>query len=68
MLQKTEEIAKARQNVSELLMSQVSEVMKQQKRIKEQNFKRVRAFIGSSNLGMADRGWFQDWFIQSWDG
>ena len=41
LLQKTEEIAKARQNVSEMLLSQISEDMRQQRRIKEQSFKRV---------------------------
>ena len=41
LLQKTEEVAKARQNVSEMLLSQISEEMRQQKRIKEQSFKRV---------------------------
>lgn len=41
LLQKTEEIAKARQTVSEMLLSQVSEDMRQQRRIKEQSFKRV---------------------------
>ena len=41
LLQKTEEMAKARHNVSEMLFSQISEEMRQQKRIKEQSFKRV---------------------------
>ena len=41
LLQKTEEAASARMNVSEMLLSQVSEEMRQQKRIKEQSFKRV---------------------------
>ena len=41
LLQKTEQVAKARQNVSEMLLSQISEDMRQQRRIKEQSFKRV---------------------------
>ena len=41
LLQKTEEAARARMNVSEMLLSQVAEEMRQQKRIKEQSFKRV---------------------------
>ena len=49
LLQKTEEAAKARMNVSEMLLSQVSEEMRQQKRIKEQSFKRV------SGCGEGDR-------------
>ena len=43
LLQTTEEVAKARLNVSEMLLSQVSEEMRQQRRIKEQSFKRVSA-------------------------
>ena len=41
LLQKTEEAARARMNVAEMLLSQVSEEMRQEKRIKEQSFKRV---------------------------
>jgi hypothetical protein len=41
LLQKTEQMAKARQNVSEMLLSQISEDMRQQRRIKEQSFKRL---------------------------
>ena len=43
LLQKTEDVAKARLTVSEMLLSQVSEEMRQQRRIKEQSFKRVSA-------------------------
>ena len=45
LLQKTEEMAKARQNVSEMLLSQISEDMRQQRRIKEQAFKRVSVCV-----------------------
>ena len=48
LLQKTEEAARARMNVSEMLLSQVSEEMRQQKRIKEQSFKRVGGGRGES--------------------
>ncbi len=41
LLEKTEEVARARINVSEMLMSKVSEEMRQQKRLKEQAFKKV---------------------------
>ena len=42
LLEKTEEISKRRLTISELLITQVSDIMKQQKRIKESKFKRVR--------------------------
>lgn len=41
LLEKTDELSKRKLTMSELLTTQVSEVMKQQKRIKEANFKRV---------------------------
>ena len=41
LLHKTEELARARQNVSEML-SQISDDMRQQKRTKKQTYKRVR--------------------------
>ena len=41
LLEKTDELSKRRLTMSDLLNSQVSEVAKQQKRIKEANFKRV---------------------------
>lgn len=41
LLEKTDELSKRKLTMSELLITQVSEVMKQQKRIKEANFKRV---------------------------
>ena len=44
LLEKTDDLSKRRLTMSELLVSQVSEVMKQQKRIKEANFKRVSDF------------------------
>lgn len=42
VLEKTEEVAKARMNVSEMLTSKIAEEMRQQRRLKEQAFKRVR--------------------------
>ena len=45
LLEKTEEAAKSHLTVSELLLSQVTEVARQQKRIKEQAFKRVRHYV-----------------------
>ena len=57
LLQKTEEAARARMNVSEMLLSQVSEEMRQQKRIKEQSFKRVGGGRGGGREGgECDRG------------
>ena len=44
LLTKTEELSKRRQTMSELLVTQVSDVAKQQKKIKEANFKRVSHF------------------------
>jgi hypothetical protein len=41
LLEKTDELSKRRLTMSELLLSQVSDVAKQQKRIKEANFKKV---------------------------
>ena len=41
MLEKTDEIAQQHQGVAEVMLSQISEEMRQQKRIKEQTFKRV---------------------------
>ena len=41
MLEKTDELAKHRLKVAEMMLSQISEEMRQQKRIKEQAFKRV---------------------------
>lgn len=41
LLEKTDELSKRRLTMSELLLTQVSDVAKQQKRIKETNFKRV---------------------------
>ena len=41
MLEKTDEIAQQHQRVAEVMLSQISEEMRQQKRIKEQTFKRV---------------------------
>ena len=41
LLDKTGELAKHRQTTSDLLLSQVSDVMKQQRRVKETAFKRV---------------------------
>ena len=41
MLEKTDEIAKQHHGVAEVMLSQISEEMRQQKRIKEQTFKRV---------------------------
>ena len=42
LLEKTDELSKRRLTISELLLSQVSEIAKQQKRVKEANYKRVR--------------------------
>ena len=41
LLDKTGEMAKHRQTTSDLLLSQVSDVMKQQRRVKEAAFKKV---------------------------
>ena len=41
MLEKTDELAKHRLKVAEMLLTQISEEMRQQRRIKEQTFKRV---------------------------
>ena len=41
LLEKTDELSKRRSTMSDLLNTQVSDVAKQQKRIKEANFKRV---------------------------
>ena len=41
MLEKTDELAKHRLKVAEMMLTQISEEMRQQKRIKEQTFKRV---------------------------
>lgn len=41
LLEKTEELSKRRLTMCELLTTQVAEVMKQQKRTKETNFKKV---------------------------
>ena len=41
LLEKTDELSKRKLTMSELLLTQVSDVAKQQKRIKETNFKRV---------------------------
>lgn len=43
LLEKTGEIAKYRLTTSDLLQTKVSDVMKQQRRVKETAFKRVRA-------------------------
>lgn len=42
LLDKTEDLSKRRLTISELLITQVSDVIKQQKRVKETNYKRVR--------------------------
>ena len=41
LLEKTDELSKRRMTMSELLLTQVSEVGKYQKRTKEANFKKV---------------------------
>jgi len=41
LLEKTEELSKQRMTISELLTSQVADVAKQQKKLKEANYKRV---------------------------
>ena len=41
LLDKTADLAKHKQNVADMLHNQISEMMKQQKRIKETMFKRV---------------------------
>ena len=41
LLQKTEDMAKSRTSVSELLLNQISDIMRQQRRGKEQNFRKV---------------------------
>ena len=41
MLEKTDELAKHRLKVAEMMLTQISEEMRQQRRIKEQTFKRV---------------------------
>ncbi len=45
MLDKTGELAKYRLTNSDLLLNKVSEVMKQQRRVKENSFKRVSALL-----------------------
>lgn len=42
LLSKTDELSKRRLTMSELLLTQVSDVAKQQKRTKETTFKKVR--------------------------
>lgn len=41
LLEKTADLAKQKQTIADLLHNQISEMMKQQKRIKETAFKRV---------------------------
>jgi hypothetical protein len=41
LLEKTADMAKQKQQVADLLHNQISEMMKQQKRVKEAAFKRV---------------------------
>ena len=41
LLEKTADLAKQRQTVADLLTNQVSEMMKQQKRVKEMAYKKV---------------------------
>lgn len=42
LLEKTADLAKQKQTIADLLHNQISEMMKQQKRVKEAAFKRVR--------------------------
>ena len=42
MLEKTADMAKQKQTIADLLHTQIPEMMKQQKRVKEAAFKRVR--------------------------
>ena len=51
MLEKTEDLAKHRLKVAEMMLSQISEEMRQQKRIKEQTFKRVSGEEGREEDG-----------------
>ena len=41
LLDKTADLAKQKQTIADLLHNQISEKMRQQKRVKEANFKRV---------------------------
>ena len=53
MLEKTDELAKHRLKVAEMMLTQISEEMRQQRRIKEQTFKRVSGGGGEGR----ERGW-----------
>lgn len=56
MLEKTEDLAKHRLKVAEMMLSQISEEMRQQKRIKEQTFKRVSGEEGREGGGREENG------------
>ena len=55
MLEKTDELAKHRLKVAEMMLSQISEEMRQQKRIKEQTYKRVSGGEGRRMKGRGGR-------------
>ena len=62
MLEKTDELAKHRLKVAEMMLTQISEEMRQQRRIKEQTFKRVSGGgrggrEGVEREGRRERGW-----------
>ena len=59
MLEKTDELAKHRLKVAEMMLSQISEEMRQQKRIKEQTYKRVSGGEGreKEEEGRGGGGW-----------
>ena len=48
LMDKTEEMSKQRLSVADMMLSKISEEMKQQKRFKEQAFKRVSLYFTSS--------------------
>lgn len=55
MLEKTEELSKHRMRVADMMLSSISEEMRQQKRVKEQVFKKV-GIGGRRGEGGGDRG------------
>ena len=56
MLEKTDELAKHRLKVAEMMLTQISEEMRQQRRIKEQTFKRVSGGGGEGRGGREGGG------------
>ena len=59
LLEKTADMAKQKQQVADLLHNQISEMMKQQKRVKEAAFKRV-SDNGYTHVASCPPAWLHD--------